>query len=132
MVRALTHNVRDVCSIPALGAIFLFSSFPPNTHTQYGRHHHDPVQAMHCMLVKPTLFMYLYVKTYNSRGTGVVVCTDLSGKEQYRQVGLDRVVTSGNIGGVVVSTLVWNARSVGVIPALGTIIPIFITPTNDI
>ena len=33
----------------------------------------------------------------------VVVCTDLSGKEPHRQVG---VVTSGSLGGVMVSVVV--------------------------
>ena len=43
-------------------------------------------------------------------GMSVVVCTDLSGKEPQRPVGLGRVVTSGSLGGVKVSTLTWNAR----------------------
>ena len=30
------------------------------------------------------------------------------------------------LGGVMVSTLVWNARDVGSIPTLGTIFPLFI------
>ena len=52
--------------------------------------------------------MYVIVsikKTYNSRGTSVVVCTDLSGKEPQRQLGVCIVVTSGSLGGVMVSTL---------------------------
>ena len=36
----------------------------------------------------------------------VVVCTDLSGKEPHRQVGVGRVVTSGSLDGVVVSVVV--------------------------
>ena len=35
---------------------------------------------------------------------GVVVCTDPSGEEPHRQVGMDRVIASGNVGGVVVCT----------------------------
>ena len=35
----------------------------------------------------------------------VIVCTNLSGKEPYRQAGVDRIVTSGNLGGVMISTL---------------------------
>ena len=31
-----------------------------------------------------------------------MVCTDPSGKELHRQVGMDRVMTSGNIAGVMV------------------------------
>ena len=40
------------------------------------------------------------------------------------------VVTSGNLGGVMVSTLVRNVRDVGSIPALDTTIPISITPAT--
>ena len=56
------------------------------------------------------------------------VCTDLSGKELHRQVGMSSIVTTGSLVGVMVSTLAQNARGVGLIPALGTIVPIFITP----
>ena len=41
---------------------------------------------------------------------GVVVCTDLSGKEPHRLLGMGRVVTSGILCGVMLSTLAWNAR----------------------
>ena len=40
----------------------------------------------------------------------VVVYSDLSGKEPHRQVGVGRVMTSGSLGGVMVSTLARNAR----------------------
>ena len=59
----------------------------------------------------------------NSRGTSVVGYTDLSGK-----VGMSKVMTSGSLCGGMVSTPTWNARDVGLIPALGTIFTIFITP----
>ena len=59
----------------------------------------------------------------------VVVCTDFSGKELHRQVGVDRVSTSGSLGGVMVSTLAWNARNVGLIPTLD-MFPIFIAPMS--
>ena len=36
----------------------------------------------------------------------VVVCTDLSGKEPHRQVGVDRVVILGSLGGVMVIVVV--------------------------
>ena len=36
----------------------------------------------------------------------VVVCTDLSGKEPHRLVGVGRVVTSGSLGGVMVGVIV--------------------------
>ena len=51
----------------------------------------------------------------------VVVCTDLCGKEPYKQVGVGSMVTLGSLGGEIVSTLIQNARDVGSIPALGTI-----------
>ena len=35
----------------------------------------------------------------------VVVCTNFSSKEPHRQVGLDRVVASGSLGSVMVTTL---------------------------
>ena len=47
----------------------------------------------------------------------VVVCADLSSKDPHRQVGVDRMVAGGSQGGVMVSTLVWNARDVGSFPA---------------
>ena len=40
---------------------------------------------------------------------------------------MDRMVTSGSLRGVVVSTLTQNARDVGSIPVLGIIFPIFVT-----
>ena len=39
------------------------------------------------------------------------------------------MLASGSLGGVMVNTLAWNTRVVGSISALGTIFPIFITPT---
>ena len=54
----------------------------------------------------------------------VVVCTDISGKELNRQVGVDRTVISRSLGGGMVS----NAKDVGSIPILGTIFPTYITP----
>ena len=65
---------------------------------------------------------------YNSRGTSVVVCTDLQGKEPHRQVGIGQVMTSGSLGGGMVNTLVRNARDMVSIPALGAIFPNFIIP----
>ena len=40
------------------------------------------------------------------------------------------VVTSGKLAGVMVSALAWNTKEVVLIPALGTILPIFTTPTT--
>ena len=56
-----------------------------------------------------------------------VVLTDVSSKEQSRQLGVGMVVTSGDLGGVMVVTLPWNASYADLIPALGAIFPIFIT-----
>ena len=39
--------------------------------------------------------------------------SDLPGKEPHRQVDVDRVRSSVRLGGVIVSTLVRNARGVG-------------------
>ena len=62
---------------------------------------------------------------------GQIACTDFSSKKPHRQAGFGRVVAAGSIGGEMVSTLVQNARVVGSIPSLGTIIPIFITPHDN-
>ena len=56
------------------------------------------------------------------------VCTDLSSKEVDRHVGVDAMVTSGTLGGVMVSTLIQNARYIASLHALATIFPMFITP----
>ena len=71
----------------------------------------------------------LYIKTaqYNDIA---VVCTYLSGKVPYRQVGVVRGVRYGSTGGVMVSTLAQNARDVGSIPTQHTIFPIFNTSTT--
>ena len=42
---------------------------------------------------------------YRDGFNNVVVCTDLSANEQHRQVGVDRVMISGNLGSVTLSTL---------------------------
>ena len=65
-------------------------------------------------------------------GMSVVVCTDLSGKEPHSNVGVVTVVTSGSLGGVMVSILVQNARDAGSIPSIGTICLIFIAPMTYI
>ena len=54
-----------------------------------------------------------------------MVCTELLGKERHRQV--DRVMTSGRLGDVAISTLAQNERDMGSILALTAIFPIFIT-----
>ena len=45
-----------------------------------------------------------FKKTHKSRVMGVAVSTGLSAKKPHRQVGAARVVTSGSLGGVMVST----------------------------
>ena len=45
----------------------------------------------------------------------VIVCSDLSDKEFHRQVGVLRVIL-GRLDGVMVRTLVQNARDVRMIP----------------
>ena len=40
-----------------------------------------------------------------------IVCTDLSGKEPHMQVGVVRMATPWNIGGVMVITLAQNAKN---------------------
>ena len=50
-------------------------------------------------------------------GRSVVICTDISDKELlHTQVGVGKVVTSGSLGGVIVTALPWNARNVGSFP----------------
>ena len=60
----------------------------------------------------------------------VEVCTDLSGKGSHRKVGMGIVVTSGSLCCLMLITLAWKARDVGLVLALGTIFSIFITPTT--
>ena len=93
------------------------------------------------MVVEPTMSMYIYghclnvcnckhFNTYNPRGTSVVIYTDLSGKELHSQVGMGRLMISGNIADVIVSTLFLNARDVGSIPVVGAIFSTLLTPTT--
>ena len=80
----LAWNAREVGSSPALGTVFPIF-IPPTT---MGAVTINPVQAMQCMVVEPTLSMCIcghclygcnckLYKTYNSRRMSVVVCTDL-------------------------------------------------------
>ena len=81
------------------------------------------------MYITACLYIIVSIKRLTSPGgMSVVDCTDLSGKEPHRYVGIDKMVTSGSVGGVIVGTLVQNARDVAPISTLGTIFPIFITP----
>ena len=75
------------------------------------------------MVIEPTLGMYClyyvivsieticrqkaFKKSHNSRKISVaVVCTALSGNEPHRQVGMNRMMSSGRLDGVIVNTLV--------------------------
>ena len=71
----------------------------------------------------------IYVCVYLLHKSGVIVWTDNPSKYPYRKVGVGRMVISGSLGWVVVSTLAQNARDIHLIPALGTICDLFITPT---
>ena len=62
---------------------------------------------------------------YGHRYIIVVVCTKLN--KPHIQVGMGRVVTSGSLGSVMVSTLAQNVRDVDSIPTLGTLFLLFIT-----
>ena len=58
----------------------------------------------------------------------VIFSTDLSDKEPHRQVDVDRVMISGRLGGVMVSTLAQNIGGIGSNHAPGEIYPILINP----
>ena len=51
-------------------------------------------------------------------------------KEPHRQTGMDRVMTSGSLGGVMVSKQIQNAKDVCSMTSLDTMFPIFITPST--
>ena len=53
----------------------------------------------------------------------VLVCNQLSGKNPLRQVGVDRVVPLGSVGGVMVSTLTCNAEKA--VPCVHILSPSF-------
>ena len=63
------------------------------------------------------IYIYIYIYSY-IYGIYVVVRTNPSDIESQRQVGVDRVITSVRLGGVIVSRLVQNARDVGSIAGL--------------
>ena len=43
--------------------------------------------------------------------------------EPHREVGMDSMIKSGSLGGIMVSTLTQNARGVGSISTLGPVFP---------
>ena len=74
-----------------------------------------------------TIIMMIIIYIYIIIIIIVVIWTDLSqGRED-----VGKVVTSRSLGGVMFSTLAWNARHMHSILTLGAIVPIFIT-TYDI
>ena len=54
----------------------------------------------------------------------VVARIDIWGRLPHRQIGMDKVVILGSLGGVIFSTPAQNTRDLGSIPALGAIFPI--------
>ena len=69
------------------------------------------------------IFHHIYLGKYIS----LIICTDLSGNEPQSPVELD---CTGIVGGLVGGTLASNERGIGLNHALGTILPMFITPTT--
>ena len=69
------------------------------------------------------ILLLLPIELYLDNGAA---CTNRSGKEPYRQVGVGRVSIPRSAGGVMVSTRAWNARAAGSIPTLT--LPIVVTP----
>ena len=82
--------------------------------------HNITVEGVEHLIYSAPQHGFNYVST-------VVVYTDVWSNELHRQVGMGIVVTSGT-SWCNCSTLARNARDVGLVPTLGTIIPIFITP----
>ena len=105
----------DFCESTNFKLIFMFCQFLQDSYLW-------PLTAV---LHSPTLTTGLIYAGHNEC---VVVCTDLSGKEPHRQVGVGRLVTSCNLGGVMAQILAWYARDMDLIPTLVAIFPIFITP----
>ena len=70
--------------------------------------------------------------TYNSRGTSLVVCTDLSEKEPQRQVGMGKGMKSVSVSGVMVITLARTGSYVGSLPVLGDVFHTFTSPITRV
>ena len=58
-----------------------------------------------------------------------MICTELSGKEPYRQIGVDWMIVSRRLSGVVISMLPKGGKKAGFDPALGAVFPIS-SPTH--
>ena len=52
----------------------------------------------------------MYVIANINNVMGIVVCSDLSGKEPHRQIGVGRAVISESVGGQMVITLTKNSQ----------------------
>ena len=97
-------------------------------------------QQKTCILIEPNTFITCTIAIYCMQYicharyiwfiSCVVVCTALWGKGLHRQVSMGIVVTLGKPTWCNGSTLARNARDVGTSPALGTVFPIFSTPTT--
>ena len=111
-------------------------SSPPPSHWCRDQ---DPVPATHCMVVEPApctyhlsiLHVRVVIESIRSKrliskshlkdfqfDISVTVCTDFSGKELQRQsqVGVDGLMISGSLDGVMVITQTQSKRDVGSIP----------------
>ena len=73
--------------------------------------------------------MYIYIYIYTLY---VVVYTDLSYKVSNKQAAINWEIASGSLGSEIVNTPTRTVRSVGLIPALGKIVPIFHRPYDTI
>ena len=134
ILSTLAQPARDVGSILTLGTIFpIFITHMTLVAVTMILYKLCTVWLLNLPLCEVTAFMHVIRSIERLTipgGTSVVVYTDLLGKKLHRQVDVGTVVTSGSLGGIMVSTLAQNASDVGSIPLLGTIFPIFITPTT--
>ena len=79
----------------------------------------DWLHIVHMLFNMNTWLAYVVNVCLCNVNSIVLVWTDLWGNEQHRQVGVGVMMTSGGLGGVMVSTLAWSTRDVGSILALG-------------
>ena len=71
------------------------------------------------------MYVYIYIYIYIYTLLPISVC-----KEPEGHAGVDGVMLSGKIGGVMARISALNARSVGSNPALGAVFPIVVTSMN--
>ena len=131
MVSTLTRNVRDVVSIPTLGAISP-NFISPTTLVPLPGSCTNHVLYSYCVCEVTT---YLYVCNCKDLKFQWDECCSLhwplnSANELHRQVGVGIVMKWGSLGDVMGSTPAPNAKDVVSIPTLGAIFPNFISPTK--